>query len=211
MKDLSKFQVVKEALDKIVAESDVNNGTQGVDFLCHFWQQESAFDEKRQAAQMELTRHILEGSLDKVKEAQKLMENLPKPKIVMEFRLLQPIPRLQGTKVITDGDKTYKISMDNVMSLFIPEDAVKLGLLEYEETENKARDAQGRETTIIKLRLKKGIVDVAAPRLDRNDKVIVPKRAYVTAISYGAMQIAGRMLNQEKQAKRRRTGFDEQI
>jgi hypothetical protein len=210
MKDLSKFAVVKQALEQIVAESDVNNGTQGAELLAHFWQQEYIYDETRDKLRNEIAKAVLQSRLDDVKKYQDEINKLPKPKIVMEFKLLTPIPRLQGTKVITDGEKTFKIHMENVSSIFVPEDAVKLGLLEYEETKDVARDAQGRETTVIKLRIKKGLIDVAAPIVDRFDKVLRPKRAYVTAISYGAMQTAGRLMNQEKQNKRRRTGFDEQ-
>lgn len=210
MKDLSKFNVVKQALEQIVAESDVNNGTHGAELLAYFWQQEYIYDEKRQTLQNMLAKAVLGSDLELVKAYQKDLEKLPKPKIVMEFKLKTPIPRLQGTKVITDGEKTFKIHMENVTSLFIPEDAVKLGLLEYEETKDTAKDAQGRETTIIKLHIKKGLIDVAAPVVDRFDRVLRPKRAYVTAISYGAMQTAGRLMNQERMNKRRRTGFDEQ-
>ena len=211
MKDLSKFEVVKQALEKVVAESDVNNGTQGTEILCYYWQQEYIHDENRQNIQNNIAKSVLSGDIEGVKKFQKQLETLPKPKIVMEFKLLNPIPRIQGTKIISDGEKQYKIHMENVSSLFVPEDAVHLKLLEYEETADVLKDAQGRDSTVIKLHLKKGIIDVAAPIIDRFDRVLRPKRAYVTAISYFAMQTAGRILNNERQAKRRRTGFDESI
>jgi len=210
MQDLSKFIVVKQALEQVVAGSDVNNGTQSVDFLCHYWQSESVYDEKRAALQIEMTRAVLAGDIEGTKLVQAKMDLLPKPKIMMEFRLLQPIARIQGTKTVSDGDRILRISMDNVKSIFVPEDAVNLGLLEYEETEEKATDSMGRETTIIKLRLKKGIIDVTSPKSDRNDKIIVPKRAMVTPISYGAMQVAGRVLYNERIARRKNLGFEEQ-
>ena len=210
MKDLSTFETVKQALNQVVKESDINNGTQNVELVGHFYQQEYIFDKDKQDLQLELTRAVLASDISKIKQLQTDMEKLPKPKIVMEFKLLTVIPRLQGTKILSDGDKQYKISMENVGSLFIPEDAVHLGLIGYDETEEKARDAQGRETPIIKFVVQKGIIDVAAPIVDRFDKVIRPKRAYVTAISYGSMQLAGKLLNTERLSKRRRFGFDEQ-
>jgi hypothetical protein len=210
MKDLSKFAVVKQALEQVIAQSDTNNGTTGAELLAHFWQNDYVFDEKRQAAQTALAKAVLEHRIDDAKKLQKELESLDRPKIVMEFRILTPIPRIQGTKVITDGERTFKISMENVTSLFIPEDAVKLGLLEYEETEEVVKDAQGRDTTVIKLHIKKGLIDVAAPVVDRYGRVLRPKRAYVTAVSYGAMQVAGRVMRNEQNAKRKRTGFEEQ-
>lgn len=210
MKDLSKFQTVKQALEQVVSASDVNNGTQGVTLVAHYWQHESIFDRKRQDLQTLLAKAVLTGQLEDVKTHQKELEKLPKSKIVMEFRLLEPIPRIQGTKVMHDGEKTYKISMENVTSLFVPEDAVHLGLLEYEETADKMTDAQGKEATVIKLHIKKGIIDVAAPITDNLGKIMRPKRAYVTAISYHAMQIAGRVMNNEKNNKRRMYGFEQE-
>lgn len=210
MKDLSKFESVKKALEQVVAESDVNNGTQGLTLLAHFWEQEYVFDQTRQDLQTKIAQKLLSGTVEGVKELQKQLEGLSKPKIVMEFKLMEPIKRIQGTKILHDGESTYKISMENVTNIFIPEDAVALGLLEYEETEDVMRDSQGRETTVIKLHIKKGLIDVAAPILGKNEKVMRPKRAYVTAISYRAMQIAGELMNKERLGKRRRYGFDQE-
>ena len=210
MKDLSNFQAVKQALEQIASESDVNNGTNGVELLAHYWSYDQMYDENKAKLQTDIARAVINGNLDVVKFKQEELDKLPPSKIIMEWRLVTPIPRLNGTKIVTDGDKTYKLSMDNVTTIYIPEDAIKLGLLEYEETQDMVKDMLGNDTPIVKLHLKKGIIDIAAPKLGRNDKVIVPKRAIVTAISYRAMQTAGRILNDERNAKRRRYGFDEQ-
>lgn len=211
MKDLSKFEIVKTALSQIVAESDVNNGTKGIQLLAHYWASESVFDQEREDLRVEVAKCVLNGRIDEVKKLQKQMDALPKPKIVMEFKLLMPIPRIQGTKIISDGEKTFRISMENVTSLYIPEDCVHLGLLEYEETNDSMKDSMGNEAKVIKLHIKKGIIDVAAPITDRFDKVIRQKRAYITPISYAAMQIAGKVMYNERLSKRRRFGFEEQI
>lgn len=211
MKKFGKFEEVKKALEQVVSESDVNNGTQGLELIAHYWSQEYAFDDEREKLRTDIARNVLQGNITEVKKLQAKMDSVEKPKIIMEFNLLTPIPRLEGTKVITDGERTYKLSMENVTRLFIPQDVVDYDLLEYDETEEKARDAQGREATIIKLRIKKGIIDVAAPIVDRFEKILRPKRAYVTAISFRAMQLVGQIANRERQAKRRRFGFDEQM
>jgi hypothetical protein len=211
MKDLKQFTAVKQALEKIVSESDVNNGTSGMTLMAHFWQQEYVYDKARQDIQTEIAKMMLQGmkeGADAVKKKQAELEKLPKPKIVMEFKLLQAIPLIRGTKVIHDGDNHRTISMENITSLFVPEDAVHLGLLQYEETEDVLKDAQGRDTTVIKLHLKKGLIDIAAPIVSANDKVLRPKRAYVTAISYKAMQTAGELMYRERNKTRRTVGFD---
>lgn len=210
MKDLSKFESVKKALEQVVSESDVNNGTSGIELLAHYWSQENVWDKERNSLQTEIAQKLLSNDITDVKALQDKLLKLPKSKIVMEFRLLQPIPRIQGTKIVTDGDKTFKINMENVTMLYVPEDSVKLGLLEYEETGDKATDSMGRETDIIKLHIKKGLIDIAAPVLDRFDRVIRPKRAYVTAISYKAMQVAGELMNRNRLKTKRRYGFDQE-
>jgi hypothetical protein len=210
MQPLSNFPTVVEALKQVVAESDVNNGTQGVELMAHFWQQEYVYDEARETIRTDIAKAILQNRLDEVPALQAKLEALERPKVVMEFKLLTPIPRINGTKVMYDGQKTYKLTMEHVTSLFISEDVVKLGLLEYEETEDMAKDAQGRDAKVIKLRLKKGIIDLTAPIRDRKGAEIRPKRAYVTAISYAAMQVAGKIMYNEQLNKRRLYGYDEQ-
>ena len=211
MKDLSKFAAVKQALEKVVQESDVNNGTQGLELLAHFWSQENVFDQTRQDIQTNMAKAVLAGSLELVKQYQDELAKLPKPKIVMLWKLITPIARLEGTMIRHDGQKPYKISMENVTMLYIPEDAVKAGLLTYEETDQRETDMQGREAIVVKLKLVKGIIDVAAPVQDRFGKEVRPKRAFVTIISYRAMQIAGQIMGREKAEVRKRYGFDEQI
>jgi len=211
MEDLSKFTRVKEAFEQVVQESDVNNGTQGLELLAHFWSQENVFDQKRQDIQTNMAKAVLAGSVELVKQYQEELAKLPKPKIVMLWKLITPIARLEGTMIRHDGDKPFKISMENVQMLYIPEDSVKAGLLTYEETEDKGVDMQGREATIVKLKLVKGIIDVAAPVKDRFDKEVRPKRAFVTIISYRAMQIAGQIMGRQKADARKRYGFDEQV
>lgn len=212
MEDLSKFTKVKEALEQVVQESDVNNGTNGIELLAHFWSQENVYDEKRQKLQTDIAKAVLAGNLDSVKLFQEELAKLPKPKIVMLWKLLTPIPRLQGTMIRHDGDKPHTISMDNVSILYIPEDSVKAGLFQYEkvEPEQFEKDMQGRDAQVLKLKLVKGIIDVAAPVQDRTGKEVRPKRAFATIISYRAMQIAGQIMGREQADKRKRYGFDEQ-
>lgn len=218
MKSLLNFDAVKKALEQVVAQSDKNNGTNGMELVCHYWNQDTEWDEDRQRLQDEKTRLVFAGDPEGVIRVTKLMDELPKPKIIMEFKLLAPIPRLQGTKTISDGTKTWTISMENVQTIFIPEDSIRAELAEFEETGDMARDIIGNETPIIRLKILKGLLDVAQEKLDKRDgnkplsqrRVRVPKRAYLTAVSYHSMQVVGRMKAQEEKAKERRYGMDEQ-
>lgn len=208
MKDLSMFQTVKTALEQVVAEADVKNGTTGMEILCHFWKQDYRYDEKRNSLQVEIVKAMLSSNLELVKLKQEEMDALPRPEIIMEFHLLEPIARIQGTKIISDGSKTMGISMENVSVLYIPENSIKLGLLDYEETQDKAKNAMGQEETIIKLHIKKGLIDVIPPVMDKNQKIVQPAKAYVTPISSRSLQIAGKILYKEREQKRRQYGFE---
>lgn len=210
MKDLSKFQLVKDALSQVVAESDVNNGTAKITLLAHFYEQEYVYDKDREDLRTEIAIAVLRGEIDKVKPLQEKMDKLQKPKIIMIWRLLDKIPILNGTKTLSDGKKSYRLEMKNVDTLHIPEDAIKLGLLEYEETNDVMKDKMGRDAQVVKLHLKRGIIDVAAPLYNRKDEMIRPSRAYVTAISYKAMQVASDVMFKEKMASNRRRGFNEE-
>lgn len=210
MKDLIKFTTVVNALKQVAAENDVNNGTGGIKFLAHFYEQEYVWDKDRHNLQVGVAKSILTGQLGEVTKLQDQLSKLPKPKIVMAWKLMEPIPLIKGTKVLHDGDKQFRIEMKNVGMLYIPEDSIALGLLEYEETKDLAVDSQGREAKILTIHLKKGIIDIAAPIIDRNDKVTRPSRAYVTAISYKSMQVAGQIMYNERMGKKRRYGFTEE-
>lgn len=208
MKDLSQFKTVQDVLKQVVVDADANNGTNNLTLLAHFWEEEYVYDEKRMGVQAELVKATFASDHETVIKKQKELATLPKPKVVMVWRLLEPIRVLNGTKTLSDGDKIYRLKMENVTTLYIPEDAVHCGLLMYEETEETLEDKQGRPAKVLKIKLEKGIIDVAAPIVDRNEKIIRPKRAYVTPVSYRTMQITSEMLNKDRLQKRRRYGFD---
>jgi len=208
MKDFSQFTQVKQALEQVVAESDVNNGTQGVIYTAHFYEQEMAYDEQRTKIQNEIARGLLMNKIDNIPMLQAQLGALPKPQVIMVWKLVEPIAILTGTKPMKSGDKELRLVMHNVDKLYIPENAVKLGLIEYEETDQFGKDIQGREAQIVKLRLRKGIIDVAPPVM-RSNKEIRGKRAYVTPISYKALQTVGSMMFKEKQNAERLYGFEE--
>ena len=204
-----EFDDVKTALSQVVADSDVNNGTLGMEFLAYSYSRESVYDKKKAENQTKMAKALLSGDLKAAEEAQKLLENPEPTKVITIWRLVTPIKRIQGTKILHDGDKTYSIAMEDVKLLHIPEDSIRLGIVEAEETDDEEDNIYGNKVKVLKMKIAKGLIDVAAPVLDRFDKEIMPKRAFVTPISYRAMQVAGEMMSKERFAKRRRYGFDE--
>ncbi len=211
MKNLFEFEEVKTALSSVVAESDVNNGTQGMEFLAYSYSRESVYDKKKQENQIRMAKAVLAGDLKAIEEAQVLLEKPEPTKVITVWKLMEPIRKVQGTKIISNGDKKYSISMENIQLLHIPEDSIRLGLVEGEETGEEAENIYGTKVKVLKLRIVKGLIDIAAPVLDRWEKEIMPKRAFVTPISYRAMQIAGEFMAKDKFAQKRRYGFDEMM
>ena len=208
MKNLMDFESVRNALSQVVAESDVNNGTEGLSFQAFLYTHEYAYDKERAALQNKITRAVLDGRLEEVLLLQKEMAVCAKPQVIMEWHLLKPIPRIQGTKIIHDGKTKYSIAMDDVEVIYIREDAVALGLLEYSETKQTRKDSRGEDAIVVKMQLTKGLIDIAAPIIDKFENEMKPKRAYVSAVSFRSMQVVGEMKMREGYAKKRRYGFD---
>lgn len=216
MKSLMDFEAVKKALEQVVAESDVNNGTNGMEFFCHYWSHENQYEERRQKLMEEMARSVFLNKPEEIIRIRELVEALEKPKIIIEFRLLLPIPLVKGTKTIVDDEGTHTISAENVRSIFIHEDSLKSQLGEFEETDDVAKDVMGRDTKIIKLKINKGLLDVKEAIVDSRDdnrpenqrRIIRPKMVYLVAVSFHALQVVGRMKQNEKRAARRRFGFD---
>lgn len=209
MKSLFEFEDVKSALSQVVAESDVNNGTHGIEFLAYSYSKDTIFDKKKQANQVALAKAVLAGDLKAAEDAQLLMETPEPTKVIMIWKLVEPLKRVNGTKILHDGEKKFSISMENVQLLHIPEDAIRLGVIQAEETNEVAENIYGMEVKVLKMKIVKGLIDVAAPFQDKFGKEIMPKRAFVTPVSYRAMQIAGEVMAAEKFAKKKKYGFDE--
>ena len=212
MESLSNFPALKEALSQLVVETDVDNGTNGMEFLAYWYAKDFVRDEKRDDLNKQIARAVLTGTVEQVEELQAKLSLLPRPQIMMEWKLMEPIAKLRGTKVGTlkrNGEvRRFKLEMSNVTSIFISEKAAQLGLIEYERTDIVAQDANGRDSIVVRMVLKKGLIDVAAP-IYFGDKEVRGKRAYVQAVSNKALQVVGSMLFQEKKEENRLLGYDE--
>lgn len=207
MQDLSKFNKVIEALNEVVGQNTPTGGME-TPFLCHYWSQETILSDEAKQLQTDIAKAMLDGKVERVAELNEKWKDVGKSKVLMQFKLIEKIPLLRGTKIVYVENAPKHPVMHNVEYLYISEDSVKLGLCEYEETDQKAKDAMGRDTAIIKLKLVKGIIDVKEGAVDWKGKVVREPRAYVTAISFKAMQVAGQIIRNEKEIKRKLYGFE---
>lgn len=213
MKKLKEFEPVKQALIRVATEASIafDNGTYGKELFCQYWNKEEVYDKERNDKEIEIARSILTGKADLVPGLKAELAAMPKPKINMIFRLMEPMKRLVGSKIAHDGGKVYSPIMEDIRDIYIPEDALDMDLVEFEDTEHKAVDEHGNETPVIKLKLVNAMLDVKEGKVDWKDetKEIRAPRVYVTAISYRSMQVAGKIMNNEGIKRRGMYGFNE--
>jgi hypothetical protein len=211
MKSLKGFKPVMDALAQIASEATLltDNGTYGKEYICHFWDEEDTYDKERATIEVNIARLTLKGKYSEIADERKKLEGLPPAKKNFIFKLLEPINRLNGTKIQLSDGKTYSPRMENVEYIYVPAGSLEADLFDYEEREESTLDRQGRETPIITLRLTKGMIDVKEGELGWDNKERRAPRAYVTPISFRAMQIAGKTLRNEDNAKRSLYGYDQ--
>lgn len=202
------FEPVRAMLERVIVESDVDNGTKGLEFTAHFWEEDLVQNKDLNKHLGKLGSAWLDGKIELFEQLSKEQESIKPTQRMMTWAINPSLGIVHGTKRFKDAGKIWKLSMNAVSKLYISENVVKLGLIEYEETSETANDAQGRPTPIVKMRLKKGIIDIAPPIMSWKGEEIVPKRAFVTPISFHALQIAGELIAGEDRKSRRRYGFD---
>jgi hypothetical protein len=211
MKDLSKFEPVKRALQQVVKEATLvhDNGTYGMVVLCHYWDNEPVYSSEREECMRNIAKFQILGNKEMERTERLRLAALPAPEIDMIFRLLEPIPRLVGTmEIYDDKGKRFSPILENVTELHIPQRVVDDGLVDYEEVKDKFdTDKMGQPAQIIKLKIKGAIIDVTRSRKLRNQ--IIPSKAMVTSVSFKALSAAGKMLWQEQNKRDDRFGFQE--
>ena len=208
MKDLMEFARVKDVLEKVVAESDVDNGTKGMEFTAHFWEQNNIFNKQKNELLGKLGTAWMNGDVKSFEEDADKMNDIESTMKMLTWNIIPSIGLVYGTKQYKEDGKVYRLKMENISKLYISETAVRLKLIQFEETNEMALDAMGRETPILRMKLVKGLIDIAPPVSNWKGIEIVPKRAFVTAISYSALQIAGELKAEMNRRSKKRIGYD---
>lgn len=207
MKTLKQLQVVHDALAKIAKGNVVSddNGTHGKSYKCHYWDFELVRDEARKELEILQARYALTSQVDKLKEVMEKIKNLPPAKMIMIFKLEKAM-EITGTKVYEfQGRKLNpKITTEYI---YIPQDIIDGDFTSFTETAKKAVDKNGDETPIINLKLDSCIIDVVKEEINARNEVWKQARAYVTAVSYRAMQIVGKIMYSEKSNRLRLHGL----
>lgn len=197
---LNTLKAVADALAHIQERKVIShdNGTFGRMFECYFWTHELTKDKTRQELEVAAAKYQLLGKSDQLKEVAHKIQELPLPPVNMVFKLVSPITMLQGTKVISYQGKPYPVKMENVEYIYIPQDIVNGDFTSYVETGSMSSDMAGNDQPIIKLTLDRCILDVKEGARNNKGEVWRLPRAYVTAISFRSMQVAGSMMNTQR-------------
>lgn len=200
------------AIAKVAQESTINhdNGTYGKELLVHYWDSESMFDKDRSELEKQMATMILSGaSAQDIIQIRERIELLPKPKLNMVFRLVNPIAKITGTKVINDGQKSFSPVAMNVQFIYISEDMIDRDAITFLETTDSAEDKLGNVTPIISLKLKSCLIDVKEPTTNYRGEMTRGARANITDISYRAMQLSGIVMRTTEDRKRKMYGMEE--
>jgi hypothetical protein len=207
--DFKNFGKVKQVLEQVALETSIthNNGTAGQTLTGYIYDSEESDDPERLEVEKQMWVALRAKQLEQVKLLQAKLLTLNKTRKTLIFRLLEPIPKLVGTKIAYKENKSFQPSMDNVETFRIPEEVIDLGALEYEETDDVMPDRYGKDTAVIKLTLKACMLDVKESQQLWNNQ-IVPAHAYLTVISARSMQLVGKILSQEDSKNRRLFGYN---
>lgn len=202
MKSLKDFTVITEALQKIATSATPkhDNGTYGKTYQCYFWKMEEMYSKESNDLEVELAKAQLTGDMDRMNDLLQKRKTLPPQKMMVVFRLVKPIS-VTSTKVFQYGDKQMHYTDNNVQDIYINQDLITSDLLSFTETAKKQKDMSGLESMVIKLHLKECMLEVSKPEKNRRGEVYKESKCYVTAVSYRAMQIAGKILYQDSNAK----------
>lgn len=199
MKQLKNLESVKKALTSIAQQSTERSGMK---VKCYLFDTQQIKSQEYIGLERDIIRKKF-GGVDYSADYQKLM-SLPQGKMNMIFKLVEPIT-LKGTKQVMLGTKSVSPQITNCTEIYIPQDIVnnEHAGLAFEETDEVEYDAQGQESPVIILDLGKCIIDIAAGRRDRRDntKWLQAPRAFVTDISFRAMQIAGSLLARDERSR----------
>lgn len=209
MKNLLSFANVKNAVEQAIIASDVDNGTRGLTFDAVCITTHTAYQKESVELQKLMADALRANRLDEYQKYDKALQELPEPTVFTVWKLIKPLKDLKGTMVKVDKNVKYTLSMPTVEEVWISTVFMKAEAIVGEETGKKWKNPlNNSELPIVKLQLKKGIIDVYAPVRSWNGKELLPKRAMCTLMSLRAQQVTGELSARERAAQNRRYGFD---
>lgn len=206
----SQLDSVINAIKKISEEQTIlhNNGTYGISFKGYIYKQDILSNPEMLQLEKELTVAKLRNDFTKMEELDKKRADLPKSQMMFIIRLDNPIPVLNGTKIIEYGGTQGFKKMNNVTEVSIRQSL--LDKLSVEEITGELReDCTGAKVPLYNFTLDKLMVDVhyGQPKVGRYAGT--PDRAVLTDISFQSMKLANALVKSREQADINLEGFTE--
>jgi hypothetical protein len=216
MKDIMQIGIIKDAMEKVITNSDASNGTDGLEFECVLYRTQLGYDKERKALEAELNEAMLKRDTKKYTELEEKLNTMPDVTKFFIFKLLKPMVGVNSTLKRKFGNKMGTLSMD-VNEIWMTDFFMQVKAAKADEVKdgNKPKKwldpATNKEYPVLKIKLEKGMVDIFPPRLttwNGKQEEVLPKRAMCTLISLHSMQVLGRISARERVDAARMYGFD---
>ena len=127
-----------------------------------------------------------EGAFNKLFEE---IQSIDK-RTIFVFKLIEPIPFLEGTLSVTSGTKTRKMSLSNVTTINIDSTLFSETYMSAEETGNTEKNVAGKDVDVVKLKLDKCMLDIMRPII-RGNNFVIPATAYITVVEASILSQLG--------------------
>lgn len=206
-----QISAIKGAMEQVIINSDVNNGTQGIEFQCVLHRVQLGYDADRKSIEAKMNSAMIKRDLKTYEELEKKLSELPEVSKFFIFKLLKPMKGLKSTLERRVGNKIGILTMD-VDEVWMTDFFMKAGGALADTTDKKWKDpSTGKEYDIIKVKLNKGLIDVFPPKFSTyrdTQTEIIPKRAMCTLLSLHSMQVLGRLSSRERADYTKLYGFD---
>jgi len=145
-----------------------------------------AIKKKMDMLTMSRNQEFDEGTFNKLFEE---IKNIDK-RTIFVFKLIEPIPFLEGTLDVTSGTKTRKMSLSNITTINIDSTLFSETYMSAEETGKTEKNIAGKDVDIVKLKLDKCMLDIMRPII-RGNNLVRPATAYVTVVEASVLSQLG--------------------
>lgn len=203
MKKLTSFAVLTSAFESMATSISSKNESSLKTLKVHFLEEFSVtvgtnpeqskkmWDLRRKIFQLQRVPSQAAVVAELLKELEGMKEEDSVPYI--RLRIVEPIPLLTGTKSYSYGDKKKKFSLANVNEFVMKKHLIDMGVVSYDETDEKGVDKAGNPADVILFRLDNCILEPEPAKYNTFGKLVREPQVTLEILSKDVMQTLGRM------------------
>ncbi len=206
----SQLDSVINAIKKVSEEQTIlhNNGTYGMSFKGYIYKDDTLITPEVLQLEKEIVVAKLRNNQIEMEALEKKRAELPLAQKMFIIRLDNPIPVLNGTKIIKYGGKSGFKTMHNVIEVSLRQ--TLLDKLSVEEIPGQMReDSTGSLVPMYNFTLDKLMIDVYYGKARSGKFLGSPDRAILTDISFQSMQLAYSLVKSRDEEEIDLEGFNE--